>query len=185
MVFKMMPRSPVFVALALMFPIGCSTADNGTDPARDASSDAPQDADEAAPDTSVPFDAFKEPECTPGETRDCIGWNGCPVEETCYAGSWSVCFCKQCDVEGLMDSCTWTGEGSYLLSQVGGIRLRTENGELMLQRVEEYHCDGPEGGWYREPASNPTSITLCPSSCDAFEADPTAELIPWMLCPLR
>ena len=50
----------------------------------------------------------------------------------------------------------------------------TERGLLFAPDVGT--CDGTNGGWYYDDANSPTKILLCPATCNAVKADPTAAI---------
>jgi hypothetical protein len=186
----MMIRHSLLLVLALT---ACSSEDDAPNQTKpDASPDVAADiAQEVSQDGTDEGDAAEEvdaneaAECTPGEIReDCVGLNGCFVPEMCSPlGTWDGCFCQSCRVEESMTSCSWDGAGRYLVNYVIAIALTTQSGEQELTRVKQSQCD-QAGGWFANSSENPTLLTLCPSSCAAFEADPNAALSVLMTCPI-
>jgi hypothetical protein len=45
-----------------------------------------------------------------------------------------------------------------------------------LQRVNDATACGPQGGWYYDNNTNPTTITLCPATCTVVSADSSPKL---------
>jgi len=185
----MVIRKSLLLVLALT---ACSSEEDApTQTQADASPDVVEDivqevSQDATEETDAPEAAPEAAECTPGEIReDCLGLNGCFVPEMCSpAGTWDGCFCQSCRVEESMTSCSWDGAGRYLVNYVIAITLTTQSGEQELTRVKQSQCDDAGGGWFVNSSENPTLLTLCPSSCATFEADPTATLSVFMTCPM-
>lgn len=48
--------------------------------------------------------------------------------------------------------------------------------QTTLGQVADAASCGPAGGWYYDNAANPTTITLCPATCAAVQADPNADI---------
>jgi hypothetical protein len=187
----MLIRPSLLLVLALS---ACSSEDdapNQTKPdaspdvAEDIVQEVSQDATEET-DAAEEVDATEAAECTPGELReDCVGLNGCEMTELCSpVGTWDGCFCASCRVEQSMTSCSWDGSEQYLIDWALTVTLTTESGVLDLGRVKQGKCDDGNGGFFVDSPENATLLTLCPSSCAAFEADPNATLSVFMTCPL-
>ncbi len=185
----MVIRKSLLLVLALT---ACSSEEDApTQTQADASPDVAEDivqevSQDATEETDAPEAAPEAAECIPEEIReDCIGLNGCEMPELCSpVGTWDGCFCKSCRVEESMTSCSWDGADRYAIALVDGITLMTESAVQELMRVKQSQCDDAGGGWFVNSSENPTLLTLCPSSCAAFEADPNAALSVFMTCPL-
>ncbi len=184
-------RKPFLLVLALT---ACSSEDDAPNQTKpDASPDVAADiaqevSQDAAEETDVAgeVDAIEAAECTPGELReDCIGLNGCEMPELCSpVGAWDGCFCKSCRVEESMTSCSWDGAQRYLVDWALTVTLTTQSGVQDFERVKQGKCDEAGGGFFVDSPEHATLLTLCPSSCAAFEADPNATLSVFMTCPL-
>jgi hypothetical protein len=185
----MMIRHSLLLVLTLT---ACSSEEDApTQTQPDASPDVAEDivqevSQDATEETDAPEAAVEAAECIPEEIReDCIGLNGCEMPELCSpVGTWDGCFCKSCRVEESMTSCSWDGAQRYLVDWALTVTLTTQSGVQDFGRVKQGKCDDAGGGFFVDSPENATLLTLCPSSCAAFEADPNATLSVFMTCPL-
>ena len=67
--------------------------------------------------------------------------------------------------------------------EVARVIYETGGTETLLPRRTSSTACG--SGWYYDNNTNPTTITLCPSTCTTLQADSTARVLAYLGCPLK
>jgi hypothetical protein len=111
--------------------------------------------------------------CILPEGNACVSpITGCPSAGRCMASGF-FCPCVQCDVVIEPSSCSWTVEDPKVMLGRTSVRMiDAEGGQRTLNVSGPPDCMGSDGYWV-EVLSGRITITLCPTSCAQYRADPT------------